>query len=293
MADAARTLHRAASVSAKSSKPMKSICFATFLAPSLLPVYRFITRYLARRLACPTKLLVGSSYKQMLHTADAGFVCGLAYVELVRRWPGLLVPLAAPILRGERYEGKAVYFSDVIVHRNSPFKSFRDLRGCSWCYNEKLSQSGFGITRYHLASMNETLCYFGKVITTGYHQRSIRLVSSGLADATSVDSQVLTLALVRRPELASQLRIIDSLGPSTIQPIVASRRLPKNLRRDMRAALTEMHQDPQARERLSEGLIDRFVPVSDGSYNDIRLMQATADAAARSQLSYTFPMRQS
>jgi phosphonate transport system substrate-binding protein len=259
---------------------MRTIRFATYLAPSLFPIYRFITRYLGRKLACRMQLFVGSSYQQMLH-ADAGFVCGLAYVELIRQSPALLEPLVAPILHGERYEGKAIYFSDVIVHRDSPFQSFAELRGRSWCYNERLSQSGFGITRYHLASMSETLSYFGKVIKTGYHQRSIRLVSSGSADAASVDSQVLTLALDRRPELASRLRIVETLGPSTIQPIVASRRLPKSLRREMCTALTEMHGDPEAKVCLARGLIDCFVSVQDEDYDDIRRMQATANAAAK------------
>jgi len=261
---------------------MRTIRFATFLAPILLPTYRFITHLLGQKLACPTELLVGTSYEQMLQSVDAGFVCGLAYVKLVRQPQAALEPLVAPILRGDRYGGKAVYFSDVIVHRDSPYYSFGDLRGRSWCYNERLSQSGYGVTKYHLAMIGETMGFFGEVIEAGYHHRSIRLVSSGKVDAATIDSHVLALAFRHHSDLAAYLRIIETLGPSTIQPIVVSRRLPRSLRREMRAALIEMHADSTARDEFDRALIQRFTSVNDDSYADIRAMQNAADAMDRS-----------
>jgi phosphonate transport system substrate-binding protein len=121
--------------------------------------------------------------------------------------------------------------------------------------------------------------YFGKVVEAGFHQRSIRLVSSGQVDASAVDSHVLSLALRAKPELARRLRVIDTLGPSTIQPVVAARRLPEDLKADLRAGLLEMNDDPKAREHLSRGLVDRFVAVTDSTYDDIREMLAAAEAA--------------
>jgi len=41
------------------------------------------------------------------------------------------VPIAAPVLMGERYHDRPLYFSDVIVDRDSRFRSFLDLRGRS------------------------------------------------------------------------------------------------------------------------------------------------------------------
>jgi phosphonate transport system substrate-binding protein len=60
--------------------------------------------------------------------------------------------------------------------------------------------------------------------------------------ANGPKSQVLAIALRDQPEVAAELRILDSLGPSTIQPIVASRRLCPSLRPDLQAVLVEMHQ---------------------------------------------------
>src|SRR4051812_47725326 len=95
--------------------------FVTFLAPNLLPVYRFITRRAGERLGLATELFVGSAYEQMLSEAAVGFICGLPSVQLTRQGEPPIEPLAAPVLTGSRYGGRPVYFSDVIVRRDSPF----------------------------------------------------------------------------------------------------------------------------------------------------------------------------
>jgi phosphonate transport system substrate-binding protein len=135
------------------------------------------------------------------------------------------------------------------------------------------------VTRYWLVRLGETNGYFGKVIQAGFHERSIRLVASGEVDASAIDSQVLAVAFREYPELASQLRVIETLGPSTIQPVVASRRLPAALRSDLRAALVELADDPAARPHLEHGLVERFAAVDDSDYDDIRAMLAVAEAA--------------
>lgn len=253
--------------------------FASFLAPNMFPVYRFIADYVGDRLGIQTDLATGLSFDQFAAgTVDAGFICGLPYVRLTRQTPASVEAIAAPVLLGERYQGRPIYFSDVIVRRDRPFRSFVDLRGCTWSYNDPESQSGYGITRYWLVRMGETAGFFGKVVEAGFHQRSIRLVCSGEADASAIDSQVLAIELREHPDLASQLKVIDSLGPSTIQPVVAATSLPDTLKSDLAAALVEMEHDPAAREHLAWGCVASFARVDDRAYNDIREMLAAVEA---------------
>jgi ABC-type phosphate/phosphonate transport system substrate-binding protein len=90
---------------------------------------------------------------------------------------------------------------------------------------------------------------------------------------------VLAVALRDEPTLARSLRVIDSLGPSTIQPIAVSKRLPRALRDRIRGALLSLHHDAAARLRLARGLVKRFVPVDASSYDDIRMMRDACEAA--------------
>lgn len=252
--------------------------FVSFLAPVMFPVYEFISRHVGRCLGVATELTAGRCYGE-LADADVSFVCGLAYIELCGPGRLPLTLVAAPVLAGPRAGGRPVYFSDVVVRRDSPFRTFADLRGASWCYNERLSHSGYGITRYRLVQTGRTGGFFGRVVEAGFHDRSIRLVREGAVDASAVDCHVLALALRDDPTLAWELRVIDSLGPSTIQPVVAAERLPVTLRDGIRRALLGTADDPRARGWLARGLIDRFVAVDDASYDDLRRMRRACSAA--------------
>jgi phosphonate transport system substrate-binding protein len=153
------------------------------------------------------------------------------------------------------------------------------LRGRSWAYNEPLSQSGYGITRYYLVGKGETNGYFRKVIEAGYHERAIHMVHAGEVDASAIDSHVLALLMRDNPAFANSLRVIDTFGPSPIQPIVAGSHLPTSLKSKVKKVLLEMSDDPAAKPELARALIQRFEPVSDSTYDDIRRMRAVAEAA--------------
>jgi phosphonate transport system substrate-binding protein len=255
------------------------IRFATFLAPNMFPVYQFITDYVGEKLDCPTELIVGSSFDQFAAgQAEVGFICGLPYVQLARQSPPPVELLAAPVLQGARYQGRPVYFSDVVVRRDSSFQSFADLRGCVWAYNDLDSHSGYNVTRYRLVQMGETRGFFGRVVEAGSHQNSIRLLCTGEIDAAAIDSQVLAIELRDHPDLAPQLRVIDVLGPSPIQPVVVARQAPNSLKVDLEAILLAMGEDTAAQQRLAHGFVERFASVVDSDYDPIRTMLAAAEA---------------
>ena len=264
---------------------MNRLRFGTYLAPNMLPVYQAITEEVGRRLGIETELVVETDYESCAQDKnEVCFVCSLPYVEFERQGISPAIPIAAPVLEGERYADQPVYYSDVIVHRDSPLRSFLDLRGRSWAYNEPHSHSGYGITRYHLVEIGETHGFFGEVVEAGFHEESISMVAAGEIDASAIDSQVLAVAMRDDPSLARSLRIVDALGPSTIQPVAVSKRVPLELRDDIQRVLTSLHEDRDVRERLALGLVKRFVPVGPSDYDDIRTMLEACEAAGFMQI---------
>ena len=163
-------------------------------------------------------------------------------------------------MRGARYRNRPIYFSDVVVRNDGQARSLADLRGCTWAVNEPTSQSGFNITRYTLAARGETSAFFGSVVESGAHERSLELLLDGVVDATAIDSTVLEAL---RPDV----RAIETLGPSPIPPLVVSRRVPHALRDALANALLG----------LSIGPVENFVRVRDADYDEIRSMARTAE----------------
>ena len=243
-------------------------------------VYKRVAFLVGDRLGLETTFSTGRSFAEFESgVADVGFVCGLPYVELTRLHPVPVELLTAPVLVGDRYRDLPIYFSDVIVSQQSQAESFDDLRGSSWSYNEPHSHSGYNVVCHRLVALGAGSDFFGRIVAAGWHQRSIDMVADGVVDASAIDSQVLAIEFRDRPDLHSRIKVIDTLGPSTIQPVVAASRLDAGLKNDIRGALLEMAADRDAREILDRGLIKRWQPIGDAAYDDIRTMLSAVEAS--------------
>ena len=263
------------------SRPSDHLTVATLLAPAVLPAYAIAARRIGERLHRPAQLIVPTDYTRCgADLDDICFVCSVPYVLLARAGRIEMEVIAAPVLRGERYRGQPVYFSDVIVRWDAPARRFEDLAGTRWAYNEPFSHSGFLVVLHHLADIGASGGFIGEAVEAGYHDDAIRLVLGGLADWAAIDSQVLDIWRRQDPSIDGRLRVIATLGPSTIQPVVASAaRLSSRERRAATDALVDLADDPLGRVLLEVAGIDRFVPAADARYSDIRRMFDRVEAA--------------
>lgn len=241
-----------------------------------------VTRYIAERLGIATEFVNNIPWQQRERLLDAEriqvcWICGLPYVWKTAEPLARIELLAAPIMRGERYRDRPIYFSDIVVHRESSFRTFADLRGASWVYNEPRSHSGSNVVRYHLATLGETPSYFAQIIESGSHQASLQMILSREADVSAIDSTVLDLEYRRNPGLLSAIRVLDTLGPSPIPPWVMLKDLPETLKQQLRNVLLQMHTDSKGAEVLAAGDIARFAHVEDRDYDAIRKMSQHAE----------------
>jgi phosphonate transport system substrate-binding protein len=249
------------------------------MADNIRPLFIGVADYVSRRTGIRARLIVDVPWQEQERLLDqgaaqVGFICGLLYTQKTEH----VELLAAPVLSASRYQDRPIYFSDIVVRHDSPFHSFADLRGATWAYNDPGSFSGYAALRAHLAALGETAGYAGRLVESGSHLRSLGMVAEGLADTAAIDSAVMELELKRCPELASQLRTVAALGPSTIPPVVIARAAPAEIKQQLRDALLRMHADEHGRAILSSGTIARFIAVRDADYNDIRRKALSAEA---------------
>src|SRR2546425_4565480 len=182
------------------------IRFATFLSPIMYSTYAHIARYVGERVGCQTTLEVGQSFEEFADgQVDVAFICGLPYVRMSSQNTCPVELLAAPVLMGERYQHRPIYFSDIIVRSDSPYTSFDDLEGCVWAYNERISHSGCNLVCYSLLERGKSPHYFGQTLKTGSHRASLQAVLEGCADATALDSHMLDVFLLNNEDIATQI----------------------------------------------------------------------------------------
>src|SRR5262249_17484921 len=144
------------------------LTLASYLAENARDVHEAIAAYLATRLAEPAGPLAGVEWPERLRLLDAGrvdvgFLCGWPYAQRADKPDPPIQLLAAPVMAAARYGGRPVYFTDVVVRRDSPARTFADLRGRSYAYNEPGSHSGYNVPRDHLLGLGEARGDFARV----------------------------------------------------------------------------------------------------------------------------------
>jgi phosphonate transport system substrate-binding protein len=206
--------------------------------------------------------------------ADVGFLCAPTYLRLrEREHPPAELLGVAPVFVDERARGKPVYFCDVIVRRGSSSRSFSDLEGGVWAYNDPCSLSGHGGLAARLGSPETIGTFFGQTIQSGSHPASVRLVAEGRADVASIDSNVLKILLEQTPGLKDEVRVLELWGPYPIQPIVVRTDLDLALKVALRESLLKAEADPLTRPKLEAFGLKRFVTVDEKDYDTGRLPQ--------------------
>jgi phosphonate transport system substrate-binding protein len=270
-------------------KTVKIVVTSATVSLKGMPVYDEMARYFSRKLGWDVKVVSNLSYTESDNMLDKGviqigFVCGLPYVHNFSqdKYELLAVPIMS-MKKGAFADAKGYedvpgkYYSYTIVRKDSPLKTWADLKGKSYAFNEMTSNSGYNLPRAKLISLGaKNWQYFSKIVLSGSHEESIRLVASGVVDASSVDSLVLDYDRFLGYAAARNVRIIEHLGPAGIPPVVISKNADQSIKQPMMNVMLGMHNDPEGKRILNKALMTRFDPPNDKNYDDIRAYEKAA-----------------
>jgi phosphonate transport system substrate-binding protein len=242
---------------------------------------RALAAFIGEKLGIPSEFIDDIPWQERERLLDRGdihvsWICGLPYVRKNNGETETVKLLAAPVMRHPRYGGKPIYYSDVVVHADSSLRRFEDLRGKEWAYNEPGSHSGYNLIRYYLAVRGFSAGYFGRVVESGSHQSSLRMILAHEIDAAALDSTVLEMEFRKNPSLVEQVRTITTLGPSPAPPWVVHGSVSDALLRALRREFMSMDTDPRGRQILEDAGMLRFTRVLDHEYHPIREMEQIA-----------------
>lgn len=257
----------------------------TYLAPGLpLALFEAVAAHLEDVLGVPTSLESDETRSAPdpdgpdpigEDRADVAFLCAPGYLWLTARRPPAveLVP-AAFVFDDPRCDGRPVYFAELIVHGTSTATSLADLRGTRWVYNDPGSLSGYFSVLAAVEALAGGRDFFRSVRALGSHHAALRAVERGEADCAAIDSN--TLLLERRSGGARGVRVIESLGPYPVQPVVVRAGLARARKEAIAAALLGMHESGPGRAALARNGVRRFAPITPADYEPERALLACA-----------------
>jgi len=206
------------------------------------------------------------------------FMCGWPFAR-ARPQPALI---AAPVPAAARGGGRPVYVTDLVVRRDSPFKSLSDTFGGRVAWTARTSHSGFNALRHHLLAHlgAERRSLFAESVgplTTP--AAALEAVLCGAADVAPLDSFALDLMRLHCAERVREARVIESTAPAPIPPLVASPGTGAVELVRLRRALLRAAAAPVLAETLAALALAGFAAVEASDYAQAERWAAEAMAA--------------
>jgi phosphonate transport system substrate-binding protein len=234
--------------------------------------------YLEHKMGRKVEFVLRKSYREVMDLLESGgiefaWICGYPYVQT--RKPEFLKLMTVPVYRGEPR-----YHSYIIVHHDSPYKRFSDLKGKIFAFSDPDSNSGF---LYPLALMSEKdekpETFFRQSFFTFNHAETIQAVSERVSDGGAVDSYIWEYLAIFKPEITSKTRIINKSPSFGFPPIVSRLGLDPATVNLMQDTLENMDKELDGRALLERLKLDGFGEYPDTLFNEIRAMANSTQGA--------------
>ena len=205
--------------------------------------------------------------EQLWTRPDLGavFMCGFPIAT--RLAP--VTPVAAPIPRAAWAAGRAVYRSDLIVHRDAVFKTIEDTLGGRAGFTVAHSHSGFNAFRHHLLRYRTPARprlyreMRGDLITA---RRVLDSVRERRIDIGPLDSYWHALIAKHAPALTQDIRVLDATDTAPLPAFVASDSAPAAMTEALQAAFLNASARPWFASLADVLLLDGFASVDAASY---------------------------
>ncbi len=259
---------------ALAAEPVK-IGVAAMISPKeTVKYYKQLIDYVGAKLGSPVEMVQKESYDEMDGLLEHGdvqvaFVCSGPYVKDHAKF-------GAELLVAPQSYGKPFYNAYIIVHKDSPIKDMAGLKGKKFAFTDPKSNTGKIVPTYMVGKEFKMTPekFFGEVIYTRSHDKSVEAVAKHMVDGASIDSLIYDYTVKKNPVYTSQTKIIRKSPSYGIPPLVVKKGMDPVLKNKLKDILLNMHNDPEGKAILDGIMVDKFIVPKDADYNTVREMDS-------------------
>lgn len=253
---------------------MQTITLISCLGENTYPICARLAEYLTEQTSIQVRFdqttpWLQASQKLAAGEIQMGWICGLLYT-LQQDQQARYQVLAKPIFAGHE---QPLYFSYLVVQRDSGIQSIADLQGKRLVINDPDSYSGKHALWAHWAKL-EHAPSFATVLASGSHSNSMRMIAAGEADVATIDCTVFDYWLsTEKPEMQavlSDLRTIAQINPAPTPPFIMHQSVDTETTQTIRRALLGLSDSPWL-ERSKQVGLNGLVAASDQDYDFMRV----------------------
>lgn len=169
--------------------------------------------------------------------------------------------------------------SVIVVAAGSPAKSLADLQGKTAVINERGSNTGMNLLRASVAPLAGGRPFFGAVVESGGHARSMEMVGAGEADVASLDCVTYAFMQRYRPEKAAKVRVIGETPSTPALPLVTAASTPLATVEALRKVLMAVVADPDLAVLREALFLKGFEVLPVEAYKRVVALEESAEAA--------------
>jgi ABC-type phosphate/phosphonate transport system substrate-binding protein len=166
-----------------------------------------------------------------------------------------------------------------IITRQGDARRLEDYRGRRAAINDRGSNTGMNLLRAAVLPHVRDGRFFGAVIETGAHRRSIDAILRDEADVAAVDAITYAAALRAEPDLARAVQIIATTAAAATPPFVTARDTDAPTAVALQAALAEVIADTTLADARQALFLTDIVAGDTERYRPLLTLQHDAIAA--------------
>ena len=241
-------------------------------ASGVVERYTPLTEYLTRQLGVKVTLRVANDYAAVIEGQRAGNIHIASYGS---------ASFARALITGVKIDAFAIdvnadgskgYYSVFYVKKNSPYRTFEDLKGKNLGLVDPNSTSGNNVPRFTLDQKGiDPETYFSKVVFTGSHENAVLALAQGTIDvaanAWTDDSDSYLMRMLTKGMLKNadgtlmkyeDFRIILKSEPILNGPLAVPSDMPADLKAKIADAFFNVRsRDKAAADKIYDGKLDR------------------------------------
>lgn len=241
-------------------------------ASGVVERYTPLTDYLTRQLGVKVTLRVANDYAAVIEGQRAGNIHIASYGS---------ASFARALITGVKIDAFAIdvnadgskgYYSVFYVKKNSPYRTFEDLKGKNLGLVDPNSTSGNNVPRFTLDQKGiDPETYFSKVVFTGSHENAVLALAQGTVDvaanAWTDDSDSYLMRMLTKGMLKNadgtlmkyeDFRIILKSEPILNGPLAVPSDMPADLKAKIADAFFNVRsRDKAAADKIYDGKLDR------------------------------------
>lgn len=226
------------------------------------------SEYLSLRLGLPVVFVARESYQAILDLlfsdqVDAVWMCGYPYVLHQKQLRLLAVPT---------YGGEPRYQSYLIRTRGSKLAGWADLKQQVLAYSDPLSNSGWLVAQAQLRAAGLGERDLKRSFFAYGHRNVAEAVSTGLAQAGSIDGYVWETMQLQRMASVANTEVIWKSEYFGFPPVVARTGERHPALAALSATLMKMHADASGRDLLRALNLTGFASPNPAQFDSIRAM---------------------